>query len=333
MTEAAGVLARKAAKAGERRSTEGQGDGRGADRHHGPPAPTLTGGARARAAPAPSEAAGGASVSARSPALGCSYRPALVPLLFDELHRIDVWEHIADWYRGPGGDDRLRRFARATPVTLHSLAMSIGSSPDQYQQQYVHDLARLARVAEVDHVSDHLAFSRVGPQLLPHFLPLWRIEEQLELVAENVDRVQDELGARLLLENPASPLDPGGDLSTAEFLNELCGRTGCAVLLDLENLRVNADNGQLDAAKELETLELRNVAGVHLAGGTDPDDEAPAFDAHAWPVHDRVLAWLAGVVPEAPDCRWVVVERDGRLEQGEEVAGDLDRIRRLLHAD
>jgi len=100
--------------------------------------------------------------------------------------------------------------------------------------------------------------------------------------------------------------------------------------LDLENIRVNAANGLVDAEAELRELDLRNVGGIHLAGGTDPDADGPAFDAHAWPVRDIVMRWLAQVLPQALQCRWVVLERDGRLEEGAEVLADLERLRRAL---
>jgi len=265
-----------------------------------------------------------------SPAPGCAFRPALIPVLFDELSTIEVWEHIADWYLHDDGPRRLGRFARVTPITLHCLTLSVGSEVSADAIERAEAVGALVRAAGVDHVSDHLAFSRVGATTLPHFVPLWRTEEQLELVAQNVDRIQTQLGVQLLLENPASPLDPGGDMSTAEFLNRLCCRTGCQVLLDLENVRVNAANGLVDAEAELNELDLGNVGGIHLAGGTDPEPDAPAFDAHAWPVRDIVMEWLVRVVPHAPQCRWIVLERDGRLDEAAEVLTDLGRVRHAL---
>ena len=100
--------------------------------------------------------------------------------------------------------------------------------------------------------------------------------------------------------------------------------------MDLENIRVHAANGLVHAEAEFRELDLRNVGGVHLAGGTDPDTHGPAFDAHAWPVRQVVLEWLAQVLPQAPNCRWVVLGRDGRLEEAAEVLADLGRLRRVL---
>ena len=108
------------------------------------------------------------------------------------------------------------------PSRSHCLTLSVGSEATADALGRVEAVGDLVRASGVDHVSDHLAFSRVGTTTLPHFVPLWRTEDQLELVSQNVDRIQSRLGVPLLLENPASPLDPGGDMSTAEFLNRLC---------------------------------------------------------------------------------------------------------------
>jgi len=317
----AGLLDRKAAKAENAAATEA---------HVERPAPPRIEVGRRSGDPPAEESARPSCPTRSSPAPGCAFRPALIPVLFQELSGIEVWEHIADWYLQDDGPRRLSRFARVTPITLHCLTLSVGSEASAEALERAEAVAALVRDSGVDHVSDHLAFSGVGATTLPHFVPLWRTEDQLELVAQNVDRLQAQFGVPLLLENPAAPLDPGGDMSTAEFLNRLCARTGCQVLLDLENIRVNAANGLVDAEAELRELDLGNVGGIHLAGGTDPDTDGPAFDAHAWPVRDVVMDWLVQVLPRAPRCRWVVLERDGRFEEGAEVLADLGRLRQAL---
>jgi uncharacterized protein (UPF0276 family) len=265
-----------------------------------------------------------------APAVGCGFRPALVAALFDDLSEIDVWEHIVDWYiqDGDRGRRRLASFAAATPITLHSLKLSVGSAG--LDRDHVAAVAALVRAAGVAHVSDHLAFCAAGGVELAHFAPLWRTEAQLEIVVDNVDRLQDAFGARVVLENPASPFDPGGELSTAGFLDAVASRTGCGVLLDLENLRVNAENGLVDADAELDELDPAHVVGVHLAGGTDADADDPALDTHSWPVSGVVYDWLAEVVARASNLEWIVVERDGRLGDAEEVVDDLARAHAVV---
>ncbi len=265
-----------------------------------------------------------------TPAVGVSFRPALMAALFDELAAIEVWEHILDWYLAEPdrGGRRLQRFVDVGPVTLHSLRLSVGSQACRERTAHLVAVRQVLGAVGITTLSDHLAFSAVDEIDLAHFVPLWRTEAQLDLLVRNVDFLQHELGVRMLLENPASPLDPGGDMTTTAMLDELCRRTGCGVLLDLENLHVNALNGQLDPACELAELDPLHVVGVHVAGGTAVDPESPAFDSHSTPVSDDVVDLLARHLGRWTNCEWVIVERDGRIEAAGEVRGDLRNVRR-----
>jgi uncharacterized protein (UPF0276 family) len=268
------------------------------------------------------------------PLIGCGFRPPLLGALFGHLDLVEVWEHTADWYLGDDagrrGATELRSFASTAPVALHCLTLSIGSPDCLSDVDRLEGVGRLAAAAGVDHVSDHLAISRVGSRPLPHFVPLWRTEEQLDVVIANVTEVQERIGVRLVLENPAMMLDPGGEIATFAFLNEVSRRTGCGVLLDLENLRVNEANGRLDAGTELAELDLAAVVGVHLAGGTLPEGGEPAGDTHDQPVSDPVLRMLESLLPDLSNCKYVIVERDGRFDEGSEVLDDLQRLHALL---
>lgn len=270
------------------------------------------------------------------PLIGCGFRAPLLGALFGHLELVEIWEHTADWYLGDdagrAGAVELRSFAESAPVALHCLTLSIGSPDCVADVDRLDGVGRLAAAAGVDHVSDHLAISRVGTRPLPHFVPLWRTEDQLEVVVANVDRVQERIGVRLVLENPAMMLDPGGGITTAAFLSEVARRTGCGVLLDLENLRVNEANARLDAGAELAELDLAAVVGVHVAGGTFRDGDEPAGDTHDQPVSDAVLGTFGRLLADLPNCRQVVVERDGRFDDGAEVLDDLRRLHALRPA-
>lgn len=272
----------------------------------------------------------------RRPGVACGYRPPLLPFLFGHLDLVDVWEHNVDWYLGDDagrlGARELARFAALDPIALHSLGLSVGSVGCLADADRIDGTRRLVAAAGVDHVSDHLAVAEVEGRRLPQFFPLWRIEEQLELVVENVDRLQHRLGVRVILENPSMLLDPGGDLTTAQFLNEVCRRTGSGVLLDLENLRVNAANGVIDASRELEELEMANVLEVHLAGGVDMAQWQLVFDSHDHPVDEAVLTMLERLLPSMTNCCHVTVERDDRFEDAAEVVDDLRRLHEVIDA-
>lgn len=263
------------------------------------------------------------------PAVGCGFRRPLVDALIADIDLVEVWEHIAEWYLDAGsrGERQLARFASADPIALHCVALSLGSVDCLDDVERIDGVGRLAAAAGVNHVADHLGFCRVNGRALPHFFPLWRTAEQLEVVVANVAAIQERWGRRLIVENPAMMVDPGGDYSTAEFLNELSRRTGCGVLLDLENLRVNDANGYLDADAELATLDRATVVEIHVAGGAPPEPgDALSIDTHDHRVHDSVLARLGELLPDLPNCRHVLIERDDRFEEAFEVRDDLVRI-------
>jgi uncharacterized protein (UPF0276 family) len=140
-----------------------------------------------------------------------------------------------------------------------------------------------------------------------------------------VDYLQQTLGVQLALENIALTFDPGGEIGTMAFIREVSRRTGCGVHLDITNMTINAVNGFCDDDEELAALDPSTVLSVHLAGGAR--DDGMMRDCHSFPVSDADLARLRELLPEMPNCRTVVVERDGRLSEVEEVTGDLARSR------
>ena len=263
-------------------------------------------------------------------AVGLAYRPLLFRRLVPTLPPIDVWELTLDQFV-PGGEVALggmRSFAEAAPIVLHSIDLSVGSEAARHDERLARK-GEILRASGVNLLSDHCAFSRVDGGSLPHFAPLWRLEEVLELVVGNVDYLQAELGLQLALENIALIFDPGGDIGTAEFLNEVAARTGCGIHLDITNMTINDANGYLDARNEFEALDLTRVLSCHLAGGEYRGSKY--WDSHAFPVSESDLEWLKALAPRMPNCRSVVIERDSR-QIGSEVVTDLERVRAAVAA-
>jgi hypothetical protein len=260
------------------------------------------------------------------PLVGTGYRRALIPHLWRHLDQIEVFEHTVDNYLHgwPAGREELARFADQGPLVLHSIQLSVGSDRCREDPDRVDAIAELCRAARVDNLSDHLSWTRVDAVDIGDFVPLWRTEEQLDLVCSNVDWLQDRLGVRMAFENASVHFDPGGDLGWAEFANEVVRRTGCGLLLDLTNLLINEANGLMSAASFLDELDLGAVLAVHLAGGHVV--EGTHVDSHQHPVGVSDLELLTRVLPDLTGCRSVIVERDDRFEAGAEVVDDLSGI-------
>lgn len=197
----------------------------------------------------------------------------------------------------------LETVRRDYPVALHGVSLSIAST-DGLDVSYLRSLADLVDRIDPFLVSDHLCFSRYRRHYLHDLLPFPLTERALDVVSHNVDRVQSFLGRRLALENASVYVDyPSSEMSEAEFMRRLIQRTGCGILLDLNNLYVNRRNTGADPAEYFEKLPPDSILQMHLAGYSDPGKFY--FDTHSAPVYDPVwdlFRQAAALYPSVPVC-------------------------------
>ncbi len=213
----------------------------------------------------------------------------------------------------PLADDTatLDRLAVRYPLVAHGIGLSIASGAT-FDIAHVDQLAAWDRRYGFRWVSEHLSAVRVQTEVSPDHhaglaLPIPWDEDVLDLLVERVQHVQHRLGSRLLLENGVvhTPV-PDCDMSEVEFLNRLCSRSGCAVLLDLHNLYVNVVNLHVDADKFLDALELSNVIEIHVAGGNEMS--GVYLDSHAGPCPPNVWRLLETTMPRCPNLAGVTFE-------------------------
>ncbi len=181
--------------------------------------------------------------------------------------------------------DRLRR---DYPLSLHGVGMSLGSA-DPLDRDHLAKLKRLIARTEPALVSEHLCWSGIGGRSLNDLLPLPYTEEALSHVAARVAAVQEAIGRELLVENVSSYLQ--FDASTIpewEFVAAVAARTGCRLLLDVNNIHVNAVNHGFDADRYLAAIAPASVAEIHLAGFDASGD--CLIDTHGAPVAPPVWA-------------------------------------------
>jgi uncharacterized protein (UPF0276 family) len=172
------------------------------------------------------------------------------------------------------------------PVVLHGVSLSIGSV-DPLNRDYLESVRRLAAEVEPAWISDHLCWSSVDGHYLHDLLPLPYTAEALDHVAARVHTVQDVLRRPLVLENPSTYLSFAESAMTEwEFLRELVRRTGCGLLLDVNNVYVSARNHGFSADDYLAGLPADAVWQFHLAGHTDLGTHC--IDTHDAPVCDAV---------------------------------------------
>jgi uncharacterized protein (UPF0276 family) len=227
---------------------------------------------------------------------------------------VEFFEVHAENYMVDGGPflRHLERVRERWPLSVHGVGLSIGGegSPDRAH------LARLAALLERFQpawFSEHLAWSSHGGHWFNDLLPLPYDRATLQRVCDHVDEVQQRLRRRLLLENPSTYVEfAASTMDEAQFLNEVVRRTGCGLLLDVNNAYVNAVNHGGDAAAFIASLPAAAVGEIHLAGFAEDTDAAGdrlLIDHHGapvaaavWALYDQAVARL-GPVP-------TLIERD-----------------------
>jgi uncharacterized protein (UPF0276 family) len=207
---------------------------------------------------------------------------------------LDTWPEVG-WFEvhsenffGAGGEPLrvLEAVRQRYPVSLHGVGMSLGSS-DELSCRHLDKLKRLVQRIEPAAVSEHLCWSSVYGRFLNELLPLPYTEEALALVCERIDRVQNFLGRIIMIENVSSYLQfSGAEMPEWIFLAEVARRSGCQVLLDVNNIYVSACNHDFDAREYLAAIPAERVGEIHLAGYEQVDDFL--FDTHSRPVYPAV---------------------------------------------
>jgi len=182
----------------------------------------------------------------------------------------------------------LERARAAYPISLHGVGLSLGSA-DRLADEHLAKLARLVDRVEPALVSEHLCWGGVGGVHFNDLLPLPHTSETLALLADRIDRVQARLKRPILIENLSAYVEcRDSDMTETAFLAELARRTGCGLLLDLNNLYVNAINFGFDAVARLAELDGASIGQIHLAGHAVVDD--CLIDTHGSVVCDPVWA-------------------------------------------
>lgn len=209
------------------------------------------------------------------------------------------FEVISDNYLETQGRplDILDQIAARYPIVMHGVSLSIGST-DPLDAAYVRRLVALRDRVGARWVSDHLCWTGVQGRNSHDLLPLPLTPESLRHVATRVDAVQQLLGAPLILENPSTYVEfRASTIAEPDFLAELSARTGCGLLLDVNNVYVSSRNHGFDPIAYLDALPLDRVVQFHVAGHTDLGTHC--IDTHIGPVVTPVwellrAAWIRG---------------------------------------
>jgi uncharacterized protein len=235
---------------------------------------------------------------------GASFKPEHLSSIVDGPKTRGFFEVHAENYMGAGGPPHraLESIRKDYPVSLHGVCMSIGG-PQPLDKRHLERFRRLVERYEPALVSEHLAWSTHETTYFNDLLPLPYTEATVATVCDHLDEVQEAIGRRVLLENPSTYVAfRDSTMSETDFLRSIVRRTGCGLLLDVNNVFVSAENHGFSARQYLADFPLSEVGEIHLAGHSEQsDDEGDRLiiDSHDGPVADAVWKLYEIVIARA----------------------------------
>ena len=265
-----------------------------------------------------------ASIPAEPVGIGLRY-PHYQEVLETDLNLGWLEVHPENYFGGGAHRHFLSEARKSYDLSLHAVGLSLGSD-QAVDENHLAQFKELIDIYQPFNVSDHASWSASGNAHLNDLLPLPYTQESLDRLARNVERAMEVLGRRMLIENPSSYVAfAGNEMHEDVFMNRLADMTGCGILLDVNNIYVQAHNHGYDAWSYIETIDKRHVGEIHLAGHIEQSagDGVILIDTHSRPVKGDVWDLYAhavkhvGVVPtliewdtDIPDLAIFVAEAD-----------------------
>ena len=218
--------------------------------------------------------------------------------------------------------------AEKYPVTTHGLSLSIGS-PDELDPVFLKDLKNFLNTYNEKVYSEHLSYSKCDNAHLYDLLPIPFREDAVKHISQRIKMVQDYLGRRIALENVSYYTPVAAEMSEAEFISAIVQESDCNLLLDVNNVYVNAFNHRYDAKSFIAALPLKRVAYIHMAGHEKVEDDL-IIDTHGQAIIDPVyelFEWTLKRMNPVP----VLLERDFNIPQMSELQDELNGLKSITN--
>lgn len=231
---------------------------------------------------------------------GLGFKPEHIHEIITQPGAVGFYEVHAENYMGAGGAPHamLERLHEDHAISLHGVGLSIGGA-GPLDNEHLQRLRALIDRFQPESFSEHLAWSSHGAASLNDLLPMPYTDQTLTTIADHIDQTQAALGRKMLLENPATYVTfAESTWAEVDFLAELARRTGCGLLLDVNNVFVSATNHRTDPRAYLAAFPLDLVGEIHLAGheAENLPDGPLLIDSHSCPIADPVWALYGEVI-------------------------------------
>jgi len=267
---------------------------------------------------------------------GASFKAGYFAEILETKPDVGFFEVHAENYMGAGGPPhaQLERLRRDYPISVHGVGLSIGGA-DGLDTEHLDRLKRVVDRYQPALFSEHLAWSTHQGAYLNDLLAVPYTHETLKLVTEHIDEVQTHVGRMVLLENPSTYIAfAENDFDEVTFISEIQRRTGCGLLLDVNNVYVSSMNHAQDAQEYIERFPMDHVGEIHVAGHAttqDADGHPLLIDAHNGVASAPVMALLSQALSHKPDVP-VLIEWDNDLPDWSGLYREVEKVSSTLRA-
>lgn len=249
--------------------------------------------------------------------------------LSGEILKPDFVEVAPENWIGIGGywKQELRKVLEKYPLYCHGLSLSIGS-PEGIDVDFVKQIKEFLNETQAVLYSEHLTFSKVDNAHLYDLLPIPFTQDAVRNVVENIQKVQDILGRKLILENGSYYTVLTAEMTEADFINEIVRNADCELLLDVNNVFVNAFNHHYDAKEFIMKMPLDKVKYIHMAGHQQVDENL-IIDTHGEEIVDPVYDLFEFTIMQLKQDIPVLLERDFNIPDLSEMQAEIDKLRHI----
>jgi uncharacterized protein (UPF0276 family) len=254
--------------------------------------------------------------------VGIGFRSELKPLIFLNRDKIHFLEIIADHYIDVPEEKLQELVLLKKYFTLipHAINLSIGSA-EGIDKDYLHKLKKLIDFIDPPYWSEHISYTKAHGIDIGHLSPIVFNEEFLDIITANIKEIKKVIHQPLILENITYHVElPGRSFDDASFLNALCEKSGCGLLLDMTNLYINSCNLNFNPHAFIDKLNMDNVIQLHFVGFERSQEQI--IDTHSSKTPPEIFNLMKYLFKKYKP-KGILLERDDRLEKQEEIIDDL----------
>jgi uncharacterized protein (UPF0276 family) len=249
---------------------------------------------------------------------------------FSDLQKKPDWIEVTpeNWIFTPHRyREDFEQIMASIPVVAHGVSLSIGS-PEAIDKSFLADIKTFLDRYNIEHYSEHLSFSTLGGIQTYELLPLPMTRAMVIHIGDKIKQVQDFLQRPLILENASYYLVPYSEMAEVDFINEIVQYADTTVLLDVNNVYVNAMNHGFDADKYIAQIPPSRVAYMHMAGHFEYPDEALLLDTHGEAISKKVWKLLERTLKKID--RPVMIERDNNIPPLKELMEEYKKLSKIV---